>query len=130
EGRSRGVTVALVKMPSRSGSPQAVLDWENAGNKPRTPTNSKAATRFIITRSMPALPDEIEEYRDARWQREGAGHIETAAQAERFIESVGFSSCLTDSRKPGPSLYVAVCGRRDAVMPRDGQKDHDALPTH
>src|SRR6266513_4140325 len=78
---------------------------------------------------MPALPDEIEEYRDARWQREGSGHIETAAQAERFIESVGFASCLTDSRKPGPSLYVAVCGRRDAVMPRNVQKDPEASLT-
>jgi hypothetical protein len=78
---------------------------------------------------MPTLPDEIEEYRDERWQREGAGSIETAAQAERFIESVGFASCLTDSRKPGPSLYVAVCGRRDAVMPRNVQKDPECSHT-
>jgi hypothetical protein len=78
---------------------------------------------------MPTLPDEIEEYRDARWQREGAGRIETALHAERFIESVGFSSCLTDSRKPGPSLYVAVCGRRDAVMPRNVQKDPECSHT-
>jgi hypothetical protein len=28
---------------------------------------------------------------------------------------------LTDSRRPGPSLYVAVCGRRDAHMPRNVQ---------
>src|SRR2546428_1494851 len=77
----------------------------------------------------PALPDEIEEYRDTRWMREGAGRVETAAQAERFIESVGFASCLTDSRKPGPSLYVAVCGRRDAVMPRNVQKDHESSHT-
>ncbi len=78
---------------------------------------------------MPSLPDEIEEYRDARWQREGAGRIETAIQAERFIQSVGFASCLTDSRKPGPSLYVAVCGRRDAVMPRNVQKDPECSHT-
>ena len=78
---------------------------------------------------MPALPDETEEYRDARWQREGAGRIETVAQAERFIENVGFASCLTDSRKPGPSLYVAVCGRRDAVMPRNVQKDPECSHT-
>ena len=78
---------------------------------------------------MPALPDEIEEYRDVRWQREGAGRIETAMHAERFIESVGFASCLTDSRKPGPSLYVAVCGRRDAVMPRNVQKDPECSHT-
>src|SRR5882672_3730236 len=78
---------------------------------------------------MPALPDEIEEYRDARWHREGAGRLENAVHAERFIESVGFASCLTDSRKPGPSLYVAVCGRRDAVMPRNVQKDPECSHT-
>ena len=50
----------------------------------------------------------------------------TAIEAERFIEQVGFASCLTDSRRPGPSLYVAVCGRRDAVMPRNVQKDEEA----
>src|SRR6185312_5628970 len=33
---------------------------------------------------------------------------------------------LTDSRRPGPSLYVAVCGRRDAHMPRNVQKDPEA----
>src|SRR6476619_2393964 len=76
-----------------------------------------------------ALPEEIEEYRDARWRREGAGRIETAVHAERFIEGVGFTSCLTDSRKPGPSLYVAVCGRRDAVMPRNVQKDPESSHT-
>jgi hypothetical protein len=78
---------------------------------------------------MPTLPDEIEEYRDSRWQREGAGCIETAVQAERFIQTVGFAACLTDSRRPGPSLYVAVCGRRDAVMPRNVQKDPECSHT-
>lgn len=33
---------------------------------------------------------------------------------------------MTDSRRPGPSLYIAVCGRRDAVMPRNVQKDEEA----
>src|SRR5436190_20848237 len=80
-------------------------------------------------RQRPALPEEIEGYRDARWRREGAGHIETALHAERFIEGVGFASCLTDSRKPGPSLYVAVCGRRDAIMPRNVQKDPESSHT-
>src|SRR5438132_12468794 len=77
----------------------------------------------------PAIPEEIEEYRDTRWMREGAGRVETAVHAERFIESVGFASCLTDSRKPWPSLYVAVCGRRDAVMPRNVQKDPESSHT-
>lgn len=77
-------------------------------------------------RSQPQIPSEIEEYRDARWRREGARQVETALDAERFIEQVGFAACLTDSRRPGPSLYVAVCGRRDAVMPRNAQKDPEA----
>jgi hypothetical protein len=75
------------------------------------------------------IPPEIEEYRDATWRREGTRQIETALGAERFIEQVGFAACLTDSRRPGPSLYVAVCGRRDAVMPRNVQKDPEASLT-
>jgi hypothetical protein len=80
-------------------------------------------------RSTPRLPIEIEEYRDGRWRREGARQVETAHDAERFIEQVGFAACLTDSRRPGPSLYVAVCGRRDAVLPRNVQKDPEASLT-
>jgi hypothetical protein len=69
------------------------------------------------------IPVDVEEFRDERWRREGARQVETAADAEHFIEQVGFAACLTDSRRPGPSLYVAVCGRRDAVLPRHVQKD-------
>jgi hypothetical protein len=75
------------------------------------------------------IPQEIEEYRDERWRREGTRQIETAFEAERFVEQVGFTACLTDSRKPGPSLYVAVCGRRDAVLPRHVQKDPETSLT-
>ena len=71
------------------------------------------------------VPPEIEEFRDARWCRESARRVESAFAAERFIERVGFASALTDARRPGPSLYVAVCGRRDAVLPRHVQKDEE-----
>jgi hypothetical protein len=77
---------------------------------------------------IPVSPG-AEEFRDERWQREGARQVETAFDAERFVERVGFAACLTDSRRPGPSLYVAVCGRRDAVMPRNVQKDPEASHT-
>jgi hypothetical protein len=80
-------------------------------------------------RSKPQIPAEIEDYRDRYWRREGMRQIETALDAERFIEEIGFAACLTDSRRPGPSLYVAVCGRRDAVMPRNVQKDPEASLT-
>src|SRR5688572_30091228 len=75
------------------------------------------------------IPEQFQEYRDERWCREGTRQIETARDAERFIEQVGFAACLTDARRPGPSLYVAVCGRRDAVMPRNVQKDPEASHT-
>jgi hypothetical protein len=74
----------------------------------------------------PPLPPEIEDYRDYHWHREPTRALDGAFAAERFIEHVGFAACMTDSRRPGPSLYVAVCGRRDAVMPRNVQKDPEA----
>ncbi len=75
------------------------------------------------------FPSEVEEHRDRVWQRENTLTVETAADAERFIERAGFAACLTDSRKTGPSLYVAVCGRRDAVKPRHVQTDPEASHT-
>ena len=77
----------------------------------------------------PRIPSDIEEYRDQRWRREATRIVQTVADAERFVEQVGFAACLTDSRRPGPSLYVAVCGRRDAVLPRHVQKDEETALT-
>src|SRR6185369_8090587 len=77
----------------------------------------------------PRIASDIEEYRDQRWRREATRIVQTVADAERFVEQVGFAACLTDSRRPGPSLYVAVCGRRDAVLPRHVQKDEEASRT-
>src|SRR3954468_11092421 len=82
-----------------------------------------------MMRATPRLSEEIEEYRDAQWRREGTRKVETASDAEQFVEQVGFAACMTDSRRPGASLYVAVCGRRDAVMPRNVQKDPEASLT-
>src|SRR5258708_29799261 len=79
--------------------------------------------------SKPRIPDEIEEYRDEHWRREETRQVETAFDAERLIEQLGFLACLTDCRRPGPSLYVAVCGRRDTVLPRNVQKDPEASLT-
>src|SRR5437868_7027689 len=80
-------------------------------------------------RVRPRIPDEIEEYRDQCWRREGSRQVETALDAESFIEQAGFAGCLTDCRRPGPSLYVAVCGRRDAILPRHVQKDPESSLT-
>lgn len=75
---------------------------------------------------MDSLPEEIEAYRDRMWRREPESRIEDAFGAERLIEELGFCAALTDARRPGPSLYLAVCGRRDAYMPRNVQKDPES----
>ncbi|HVG38113.1 MAG TPA: hypothetical protein VM870_02430 [Pyrinomonadaceae bacterium] len=72
------------------------------------------------------IAEEIEAHRDGWWRREPEARVETAVEAEAFIEAVGFCATLTDARRPGPSLYVAVCGRRDAFMPRNVQKDPES----
>jgi hypothetical protein len=86
----------------------------------------RAATRG---RTTTRIPEAIEEHRDVHWRREATRQIDTVVAAERFIEQLGFTACMTDSRRPGPSLYIAVCGRRDAVMPRNVQKDPEASLT-
>jgi hypothetical protein len=75
---------------------------------------------------MQELPEEIEQYRDRKWRREDSLKIETAEQAEAMIEDLGFCLGLTDARKNLPSIYIAICGRRDAHMPRNVQKDPEA----
>jgi hypothetical protein len=84
-----------------------------------------------MSRAQPAqtqavLPEEVEAYRDRMWQREPEARVETAVEAEHLIERAGFCAAMTDSRRTGPSLYIAVCGRRDAHMPRNVQKDPES----
>ena len=74
-------------------------------------------------------PVAAETHRDQAWQREPESRVETAVEAERLIERAGFCAAMTDARRPGASLYVAVCGRRDAHMPRNVQKDPEASLT-
>jgi hypothetical protein len=78
---------------------------------------------------LTGLPPAVENHRDHHWRRDVTRIVQTVSEAERFIEQVGFAASMTDSRRPGPSLYVAVCGRRDAVMPRNVQTDPEASLT-
>ncbi len=103
---------------------------------PRTPVRpfkslrvapSKVEGRHAHVR--PQISAEFEDYRDQRWCRESTRTVGSVLEAERFVEQVGFAACMTDSRRPGPSLYVAVCGRRDAVLPRNVQKDPESSLT-
>ncbi len=74
---------------------------------------------------MKTIPEEIEQYRDQLWRREETLKVETAAQVEVMIEDLGFCLTLTDSRTSLPSVYLAVCGRRDAHTPKNVQKDYE-----
>ncbi|MGD9629287.1 MAG: hypothetical protein AB7V18_08585 [Pyrinomonadaceae bacterium] len=75
---------------------------------------------------MRELPEEIEQYRDRQWRREESLKIDTAEDVEALVEDLGLCLGLTDARKGLPSVYLAVCGRRDAHMPRNVQKDPEA----
>ena len=79
--------------------------------------------------TTPPLPEEIELHRDRMWRRDEELRVESAIDAERFIEDVGFANTLTDTRRAGPSLYIAVCGRRDVSLPRNVQKDEETRLT-
>ena len=75
---------------------------------------------------MPEIAEEVEAYRDQMWRRAADLRVETAVDAEQLIEAAGFCAAMIDARRGGPSLYVAVCGRRDAFMPRNVQKDPES----
>jgi len=75
------------------------------------------------------LPEHVELHRDRMWRREEELRVENALDAERFIEATGFASTLTDARRAGPSLYIAVCSRRDVSLPRNVQKDEETRLT-
>src|SRR6187200_1957595 len=102
--------------------PRPVLPFESLRVAPSRGEGRQAHRR-------PQISAEFEDYRDERWCREGTRTVCTVLEAERFVEQVGFAACMTDSRRPGPSLYVAVCGRRDAVLPRNVQKDPETALT-
>lgn len=69
------------------------------------------------------LPLEIEQFRDKKWRREETLKIDKATEVEDLVEDIGFCNALTDSRTNLPSVYIAVCGRRDAHTPKNVQKD-------
>jgi hypothetical protein len=75
------------------------------------------------------VPKHIELHRDRMWRRDEELRVESALDAEHFIEDVGFANTLTDTRRSGPSLYIAVCGRRDVSLPRNVQKDEETRLT-
>jgi len=69
--------------------------------------------------------EEVENFRDRKWRREETLKIETALQVEALVQDLGFCLGLTDARTNLPSVYIAVCGRREAYSPKNVQKDYE-----
>jgi hypothetical protein len=85
----------------------AIVRFSSALSNQKFPFADPAARNPMIT---PPLPEQIELHRDRMWRRDEDLRVESAVDAERFIEDVGFANTLTDARRAGPSLYIAVCG--------------------
>src|SRR5712671_1871108 len=99
------------------------------GPRPAPGTDSDLDRAIFNPMTTPPLPEQIELHRDRMWRRDEELRVESAVDAERFIEDVGFANTLTDARRAGPSLYIAVCGRRDVSLPRNVQKDEESSLT-
>lgn len=91
-----------------------------------TPSKKKSTSTPDSLDALDALDLKVQEYRDRRWRRTPDLRIEKAAQVEQLVEEIGFCYALTDVRTDLPSVYISVCGRRDAHMPRNVQKDPEA----
>lgn len=66
--------------------------------------------------TTPPLPEQIELHRDRMWRRDEDLRIESAVDAERFIEGVGFVS-----KQKAESRRQAAEGRRQVGAPRRGR---------
>lgn len=79
----------------------------------------RATPKPMTTRPSPNISNFIA---TACGRRDEDRRVESGVDAERFIEDVGFANTLTDARRAGPSLYIAVCGG-DVSLPRSIQKE-------
>ena len=95
------------------------MRFSSALSNQKFPCADHAALNPMTT---PPLPEQIEAHRDRMWHRDEDLRIESAVDAERFIEDVGFANTLTDARRAGPSLYIEVCGS-DVSLPRSNQNE-------
>lgn len=71
------------------------------------------------------MSDDVELYRDKKWRREEHLRLRSAQDVEAMVEELGFCFALTDVRTEFPSVFVGVCGRREAHSPKNVQKDEE-----
>jgi len=58
--------------------------------------------------TTPPLPEQIEAHRDRMWRRDEDLRIESAVDAERFIEDVGFANTL-HRKETQTGVRLAIC---------------------
>jgi len=75
-------------------------------------------------RDLFATRQAVEAWRDRGFRRLPALKIRGERSALQFVNAVGFCFTLSHFGLPVPSLYVAVCGRRNPRWPR--RTHHDA----
>ncbi len=76
------------------------MRFSSALSNQKFPFADPAALNPMTT---PPLPEQIELHRDRMWRRDEDLRVESAVDAERFIEDVGFANTLTDARRAGRS---------------------------
>ena len=84
------------KRPSAGKRPNAgvrlaIVRFSSALSNQKFPYADPPAPNPMIT---PPLPEQIELHRDRMWRRDEDLRVESAVDAERFIEDVGFASTL------------------------------------
>jgi hypothetical protein len=62
------------------------------------------------------LPEQIELHRDRMWRRDEDLRVESAVDAERFIEDVGFAQKRSGSGSGLFSVYLIQSRRQKSVV--------------
>ena len=68
-----------------------ILRFSSAISNQKFPFADSAALNPMPT---PPLPEQIELHRDRMWRRDEELRVESAVDAERFIEEVGFGNAI------------------------------------
>ena len=64
------------------------------------------------------LPEQIEAHRDRMWRRDEGLRVESAIDAERFIEDVDFAKKRSESGSGLFSVYLIQSRREKSVAPQ------------
>ena len=75
-----------------------------------------------LQQRIPSL-DDLEQLRDHTFRRLPALRVQGPVRAVRFINDVGMASLFATRGMNLPSLWVAVCGRRDPQFPHHSHHD-------